>query len=169
MCLANILELGRLPCNYYWVKLINDDVTVTFFDGREFSCCKDFGIKEILAPCDYEELKKYKSLAENGESAIKRLSDKYKELEEELKKVKEELNESGKESAGFEMDLYDANRWNKYLLDLLRECKEFLKNYSKGYFEDNRHFIITNDDIECDADDAHDLLIRINAAIGEEE
>lgn len=61
MSLTDDWKAGRLLCKNYWVKLINDDIIISFFNGLEFSCCKDFGIREILAPCDYKELQRLES------------------------------------------------------------------------------------------------------------
>lgn len=129
-----------IPKQAYYCR-VNDEVKVLYYEPAEFEyegwCLSDTenryfhdDIREVIAPCDYEE----------------------------LKKVKEELNESGKESAGFEMDLYDANRWNKYLLDLLKECKEFLENDGYDVYSWSK-FAETEDT----------LLTRINAALGKEE
>lgn len=73
MSLTDDWRGGKLKCGYFFLRLLNDDITVGFFDGISFSCCHDFVIKEILAPCDYEELQSLKNEIANYQSVNDRL------------------------------------------------------------------------------------------------
>lgn len=83
MSLTDDWRGGKLKCWYFFLRLINDDITVGFFDGISFSCCHDFVIKEILAPCDYDYLVDLTEKVKELEKNIETLTNNYKILEGE--------------------------------------------------------------------------------------
>lgn len=134
-------KAGKLKCGYFFLRLLNDDITVGFFDGISFSCCHDFGIREIIASCDYdhfveltEKAKKYDRIKINGnypdkisklKSRIKHLLELQANQDKEVENLRELLKECGNELKLFRMlSLPMASK------EALDECDDFLTRIS---------------------------------------
>lgn len=78
--LTDAWKAGKLKCGYFFLKLINKHVTIGFYDSISFSCCSDFGIKEVICPCDYEIWAHLETKAEWQAERIKELEQEVKTL-----------------------------------------------------------------------------------------
>ena len=92
--LTDAWKAGKLKCGYFFLKLINEHVTIGFYDSISFSCCCDFGIKEVISPCDYDIWAHLETKAEwqaerikELEQDVKTLTNNYKLLEKQQAEI----------------------------------------------------------------------------------
>lgn len=98
--LTDAWKAGKLKCGYFFLKLINEHVTIGFYDSISFSCCCDFGIKEVISPCDYDIWAHLETKAEWQAERIK-------ELEKKLKIAVKALKEYANRKKWKDIELYE--------------------------------------------------------------
>lgn len=92
--LTDAWKAGKLKCGYFFLKLINEHVTIGFYDSISFSCCCDFGIKEVISPCDYDIWAHLETKAEWQAERIKELEQDVKTLTNNYKLLEKQQAEN---------------------------------------------------------------------------
>ena len=143
-------KAGKLKCGYFFLRLLNDHIMVGFFDGISFSCCQDFGIREIIAPCNYDHFVELTEKVEQLKDKVEWEIGKNKALEKQLTGAKERIKK-GRKALKLMCDSNDKLR------ALLKECDGCVRSLRARGVSD------------CNGSTLIDLLTRIDAAIGESE
>ncbi|MBS4773091.1 MAG: hypothetical protein KHX55_02310 [Proteobacteria bacterium] len=191
MSLTDDWKTGKLKEGWYWILVksatkpsprfyFNSNVSDEGFDIRIEDGEREEDIIEVLAPCDYEELERLKAAKSNNRyflESIKNMTtvldymtdenekceSKIKKLEEENKQHKENCRYLEKENLRLDLThrdnelrqkveyIHELLEINETYKGLLKECKPALSHLGKWNTQ------------------RQNLLIRINAAIGESE
>lgn len=122
---------GELPCGWYYIK-ISDIVFIDFFEGKVWKNKKDEYIDEVLAPVpSYDEWQ----ASENYIDYLKQCISVYESKDKQATETSIAYNELLEE--------------NTKLKELLRECKEVIKNvdtYYGNYDSTNGYLVINKID-----------------------
>ena len=158
---------GELPNGYYWIRLSWGGMVImayhTAFDGL-FELDDHYydsdEISEVLAPVpSYEEWQASEKYNKHLEEVIKTYERKekqhtddaiaYNELAKENEELKEILERHKKATAKAQIRSCDFEIINAQLKELLKECKEVIKNvdtYYGNYDSTNGYLVITKID-----------------------
>lgn len=191
MSLTDDWKTGKLKEGWYWILVksatkpsprfyFNSNVSDEGFDINIEAGEREEDIIEVLAPCDYEELERLKAAKSNNRyflesiknmtAVLDYMTDENEECESKIKKLEEE-NKQHKENCyclekeNLRLDLTHRDNELRQKVEYIHELLEINETY-KGLLK------------ECKPALSHlgkwntqrqNLLIRINAAIGESE
>lgn len=158
--LTEAWKAGKLKCGYFFLKLINEHVTIGFYDSISFSCCCDFGIKEVISPCDYEIWAHLETKAEWQAERIKELEQDVKTLTNNYKLLEKQQAENLAHGQALVDEFGDFEALYEELKNLrflLKECDGCVRSLRARGVSD------------CNGSNLNDLLTRITTAIGESE
>lgn len=160
--LTDAWKAGKLKCGYFFLKLINEHVTIGFYDSISFSCCSDFGIKEVICPCDYEIWAHLETKAEWQAERVKELEQDVKTLTNNYKLLEKQQAENlahGQALVDEFGDFETLYEELKNLRSLVKECKNIVAHdcWQEAQFPGGQVV------------ERQDFLTRLNAAIGESE
>lgn len=130
--LTDAWKAGKLKCGYFFLKLINEHVTIGFYDSISFSCCCDFGIKEVISPCDYEIWAHLETKAEWQAERIKELEQDVKTLTNNYKLLEKQQAENLAHGQALVDEFGDFETLYEELQNLrslLKECKDAYQIY----------------------------------------
>lgn len=141
--LTDTWKAGKLKCGYFFLKLINEHVTIGFYDSISFSCCCDFGIKEVISPCDYEIWAHLETKAEWQAERIKELEQDVKTLTNNYKLLERQQAENLAHGQALVDEFGDFETLYKELQNLrsiLKECKNIVAHdcWQEAQFPDGQ-------------------------------
>lgn len=141
--LTDAWKAGKLKCGYFFLKLINEHVTIGFYDSISFSCCCDFGIKEVISPCDYDIWAHLETKAEWQAERIKELEQDVKTLTNNYKLLERQQAENLAHGQALVDEFGDFETLYKELQNLrsiLKECKNIVAHdcWQEAQFPDGQ-------------------------------